>query len=158
MRRSFSPVTVVLVCFFCSKCTRYVDPPLSETQRLLMARPWILAYTDSISIDSSNTVHYYHLPARECERMEPVSFAGNFNYYIKLVCDQPVTDTLNGTWVFDTDSTLGYGLKTDTGYAISLNFAQIEFINSDTLKLGQRSSFASPDVHYQFYVDKSYSH
>ncbi len=123
-----------------------------------MAGSWILAYTDSISIDSSNTVHYYHLPARDCERMEPVKFADSFNYYIQLVCDQPVASTLNGSWVFDSDSTLGYGLKTDTGYTISLNIAQIEFINSDTLKLGQRSSFASPDIHYQFYVDKIYSH
>lgn len=149
---------VVLVCFYCSKCTRYVDPPLPEAQKLLMEGQWILAYTDSISIDSSNVVHYYHLPARECEKMEPVSFADNFNYYIQLVCDQPAPGTLNGSWTYGPDSILAYGLKSDTGYNISLNIAKLEVITSDTLKLGQRSSFAAPDNLYQFYVDKTYSH
>jgi hypothetical protein len=158
MHRSFGFVMVILVCFYCSECTRYVDPPMPEAQRLLMAKPWNLAYTDSISIDSLNSVHYYHLPARECEKMEPVSFATNFNYYIQLVCDQPIPSTLNGNWQYGADSILGYGLKTDTGLNISLNIAKLKLITSDTLKLAQGSSFASPDIHYQFYVDKTYSH
>lgn len=157
MPRFFALVMIVFVCFCNSKCTRYVDPPIPETQILLMTGSWILAYTDSISIDSTNTVHYYHLPARDCERSEPVTFADSFKYYIQLVCDRPVPGALTGDWNYSADSTLGYGLQTDTGCCVSLNIAKLLFINADSLKLGQLSSFASPDDRYQFYVEKTYS-
>lgn len=138
-------------------CTKYVDPPIPETQSLLMTGSWILAYTDSISIDSANTLHYYHLPARDCERSEPITFADSFKYHIQLVCDLPVPGILTGVWTYGADSILGYGLQTDTGYSAFLNSAKLLFINSDSLKMGQPSSFASPDDRYQFYVEKTYS-
>ena len=157
MRRFFASIMVVLICFNNSRCTKYVDPPIPETQRLLMTGSWILTYTDSISIDSTNTVHYYHLPARDCERSEPITFADSFKYYIHLVCDQPVPGSLTGVWTYGADSMLAYGLQTDTGLSTFLNTAKLLFINSDSLKLGQPSSFASPDDRYQFYVEKTYS-
>ena len=157
MRRFFASTMVVLICYNNSRCTKYVDPPIPETQRLLMIGSWILAYTDSISIDSTNTVHYFHLPAEDCERKEPVVFADSFNYYLQLVCDQPAPHAFIGVWTYGADSILGYGSKTDTGYSTFLNTAKLILINADSLKLWQPSSFASPDDRYQFYVEKTYS-
>jgi len=150
----------VLVCFYWSGCVRYIDLPMTEAQRLLMAKPWIPAYTDSVSIDSTNTVHYYHLDARECEKQQPVFFADSFNYKIPLVCDQAVPGILIGYWQYDLDSTIGYGLKnvSDTAYLVPLRIARLTFISSDTLKLIQQSSFAQPDIYYQHFVEKIYSH
>src|ERR1700704_3685004 len=43
-----------LIYFNSSHCVKYSSPPLSEAQRLLMAKPLILVYTDSFYIDSSS--------------------------------------------------------------------------------------------------------
>ena len=153
MHRSIVPASVVLVCFYCSRCVKYVDLPLPEAQRLLMTRSWILAYTDSASIDNTNTVHYFRIPAAECEKKEPVSFTGETRYQINLVCDQSAPGELVGAWTYDSDSTLGYGLKTDTFF----NLATLELVTADTLKLIQKSSFAEPENHYDNYVEKTYS-
>jgi hypothetical protein len=157
MRRSISSAIVVFIRFCCARCTRYVDPPLPEAQRLLMAHPWILVYTDSVSIDSPNIVIHHLIPASACEKQEKLSFGNNFNYYIQLVCGQSVPVSFNGDWNFLPDSSLGFGLKTDTGVFSSLNIAKLEMVIPDTLKLVQEGSFASPGIPNQLFFEKTYS-
>jgi len=158
MPRLFSFALMIIICLYGIRCTRYLNTPLPEAQRLIMAKPWILVYTDSIYGDSLNHVHHHLVPARECEKQEPVTFAENFNYYINLVCDQPDSAVLNGQWTYTPDSVLGYALKSDTGVYASMNTARLEIVTSDSLKLIQQSSFATPDIRDSFFFEKTYSH
>jgi len=158
MPRLFSFTLMIIICLYCIRCTRYLNTPLPEAQRLIMAKPWILVYTDSVYGDSLNHEHHHLVPARECEKQEPVTFAGNFNYYIKLVCEQPDSAILNGQWTYTPDSVLGYALKSDTGVYASMSIARLEIVTSDSLKLIQESSFATPDIRDSFFFEKTYSH
>jgi hypothetical protein len=129
-----------------------------ENQRLLVSRPWVLVYTDSTATDNTNTVHYFHLPAVECEKKEFVTFAANGYYNMHLYCDQTATNTLTGFWSLWNDSTLGYGLSSDTSTFVPGRIAKIQLITSDTLKLIQVSGFAQPYNDYHTEVEKTYMH
>jgi len=122
-----------------------------------MAHPWILAYTDSVSNDSQNIVIHRLVPASACEKQEKLSFGNDFNYYIQVVCGQPVPFSFNGDWNFLPDSSIGFGLKTDTGVYASLNIAELEIVTSDTLKLVQEGSFSYPGIPNQTFFEKTYS-
>jgi hypothetical protein len=99
-------------------------------------------------------IHYFHLPAIECERKESVSFAFGLDYHAQLVCNLPAIGELIGSWTyFNNDSTLGYGLKTDS----FLNPAKLMLVSMDSLKLIQRSSFTTPDILFAGFVEKTYS-
>jgi hypothetical protein len=125
-----------------------------EAQKLITIGSWILAYTDTASIDSANVPHFYQIPATECERKEPVSFAYGLDYHAQLVCNQPAPGELIGSWNYlDQDSTFGYGLQTDS----FLNPAKLLLVSRDSLRLVQQSSFTNPDVRYSGWVVKTYS-
>ena len=103
MLRSLLPVLVVLICFCCTQCIKHVDTPYPEVIRRLMTRSWILAYTDTVSIDSTNTVRYIRIPATECERKEPIFFFTGINYQVHLECGQTLPHELNGLWSYSSD-------------------------------------------------------
>jgi hypothetical protein len=155
MHRCAAPLMILLICLFCAKCTKWIDPPSlkTEAQRLMMTGTWTLAYTDSIAFDSTNNVHYYRIPASECEKQEPIAFHSILHYYMQLVCNQPAGGELIGAWTYNSDSTFGYGSKSDT----MLNSGRLITVTQDTLKLVQQSSFATPDSLYPSYVEKTYS-
>ena len=123
-----------------------------------MAKPWVLVYTDSVFIDSSFIDHPYKVDARECEKQELITFGDDFNYYVKLVCNQPSTSLFTGQWEYGSDSTLGYYLKTDTPVYTALDIAKLEFITTDTMRLIQQSSFAHPDIRSPYFFEKTYAH
>jgi hypothetical protein len=126
-----------------------------EAQRLITVGSWVLAYTDTASIDSANVPHFYQIPATDCERKESVSFAFGINYHAQLVCNQPAAGELIGSWNYlGIDSVFGYGLKTDSPF---LNPAKLLLVSKDSLKLVQRSSFTNPDNLYAGFVEKTYS-
>jgi hypothetical protein len=128
---------------------------MPEWQRLLMAGSWILAYTDTASIDSTNTVHYIRIPATECERKEPVSFPTGISYQVHLVCGQSIPGELIGEWSYSSDSIIGFGLKSDTLKWLSVT--KLVMVTSDTLKLIQPSSLTAPDIQYTSFEEKTYS-
>ena len=155
MRRSIFLVLAVLICIFCTQCIKYVGPPGSEVQRLYMTGSWILVYSDSSSLDSANVLRYFRFAATECEKQELITFAKGITYHINLVCNQAVPGEFVGSLTYnDEDSTMGYGLKTDT----LLSIAKLVMVTADTLKLIQRSSFAAPDIRYTGFQEKTYSH
>jgi len=124
-----------------------------------MAKPWVLVYTEWVTPDSSNSSNYHFQTARECEKQEVISFAGNFNYYVKQVCDLSIPTTLAGDWIFDPDSTLGFASKTsDTSVTTSLNIAELVLVTTDSLKLFQQRRFATPDSESLFYYEMTYTH
>jgi hypothetical protein len=83
-----------------------------------MAKPWILIYSEWVTFDSFNSPIFHVLPARDCEKQEVITFAGNPDYYVKLACSQAIPSVLVGDWVFIPDSTMGFGSKTtDTSIA-----------------------------------------
>ena len=120
-----------------------------------MTRSWILAYTDTVSIDSTNTVHYIRIPATECERKERIFFYTGINYQVHLECGQSLPRELNGEWTYSSDSTVGFGLKSDTLKWLSVS--KLVMVTPDTLKLIQPSSFTAPDSLYSGFEEKTYS-
>ncbi len=132
---------------------------MPPAQRLLMAKPWVLIYSEWVTPDSSNSPNYHFQTARECEKKETISFAGNFNYYAKQVCDQSIPNTLAGDWIFDQDSIIGFGSKTsDTSVTSSLNIARLILVTTDSLKLFQQRRFATPDSASLLYYEMTYAH
>jgi hypothetical protein len=147
------------VCFCGIHCVKYVDEPLSAVQKLLMAKPWYLSYTDSVHLDSINVQHFYRIPATDCEKKEGVSFGQNFNYFMNLVCSPFPSDKLNGNWQYFRDSTIAYGSASDTGVTSILHIGYILMITPDSLRLYQQSDFSSPDAGFEdLYELKTYSH
>jgi hypothetical protein len=154
MHRSIGILLMIWLCFGSVQCTRYVNPPVPEAELLLTSGSWVLVYSDSISVDSTNTLHYFHLPAQDCEKKELLSFAHGLHYSINLVCPEHGSGTFSGEWTyFSNDSSLGYGSDT----ALYLKNAFLKLVTKDTLKLIQQSSFATPEIQYSSYVEKTYS-
>lgn len=149
-------VPVILICLFCTDCTRHVEDPLTEAERLLITGSWVLVYTDSSVVDGANQLHHFHSPATDCEKKEYVSFAKGNRYQINLVCNQPVPGELIGYFSYGPDSVIGFGLMTDTlaWYPATL----LKMVSKDSLRLIQRSSFTAPDILYDAYVERTYSH
>ena len=159
MRRFFVTVMTVIVLFNFSHCVKYINPPIPEEQRLLMARPWVLIYTDWITFDSSNKPYYHFLSSSDCEKKEAITFANNFDYYVKLVCNQSAPATLAGDWNLLPDSNLGFGSKTsDTSVTTALNIAKLELVTTDSLKFVQQRSFAKPDSADLNIYEMTYAH
>jgi hypothetical protein len=159
MRRFFVTAMIGLVFFNFSHCVKYINPPIPQEQRLLTAKPWVLIYTEWVTFDSSNTPNYHFLSSSNCEKQEAITFAINFDYYVKLVCDQSVPTTLVGDWNLFPDSMMGFGSKTtDTSITTALNNARLELITTDSLKFVQQRSFAKPDSASLFYYEMTYAH
>jgi len=154
MHLSIAPAWFVLICFCFTECVKYVDPPESEVQKLYATGTWILSYSDSAHFDSVGVLHTFHWPATECEKQERISFANGITYHINLVCNQAIPGELTGWLTFnDNDSTIGYGLKTDS----FLKIAKLVLVTADTLKLIQQTSFAAPNIPYGGFEEKTYS-
>jgi hypothetical protein len=154
MHRPIGILMMTWISLLTVQCTRYVNPPVPEAELLLTSGSWVLAYSDSTSLDSTNTLHYFRVPALDCEKKEFLSFAHGLHYTVNLVCPQSGSGTFSGVWTyFSNDSSLGYGSDT----ASFLNNAVLKLVTTDTLKLIQQSSFATPEIHYSYYVEKTYS-
>ena len=159
MRRTVIYFILISFCVCQTNCVRYVDPPVSETQARLMSKSWYLSYTDSGSVDSLNMYHLYRIPANECEKKEALKFNTDGKYSMDLFCNQARPGNMEGIWGYFQDSSISYGLKSDTGVLGQSNTARIIFITTDSLQLTQSSNFASPDSTYKnFFQLKTYSH
>jgi hypothetical protein len=157
--RSLGFSVFALICFNFSHCVNYSSPPLSEAQRLLTAKPWILVYADSFYIDSTSMAQKkYRIFASECEKLELLTLGDSNNYYMKLVCGQPAPALLKGEWRFDPDSTLVFSSWPDTFVYSSANIAKLKIITSDSLRLIQQVSFTHPDTRNPNYYEMTYAH
>lgn len=152
----------LLICSFCSQCVKNNAPVApTQTEKWLMMKPWLLVYTDSVTIDSANTIHHYHSPALDCEKQEVVVFENNMNYFVQLVCNQPDSAKFLGVYHFSNDSTLDYESKAQANsnnVFAPMDIGFIEKISADTLKIIQLSSFASPGSLYPNWLERTYGH
>jgi hypothetical protein len=139
---------LLVVCFSSVHCVKHTEQSFSPIYKLLIAKPWYLSYTDSVYVDSTNAQHIYRIPATDCEKQEGVNFEQNSIYFMNLVCNPSPSDKLNGTWQYYPDSTITYGLASDTGFSVQ-QAGFILMITSDSLRLLQQSDFAIPDVRYK---------
>ena len=152
--KTFLPVGAILILLYLFGCSKNADD-LTANENLLIAKPWILHYTDSVSIDTIHVVHNYRIQAAACALQESLTFLSSHIYQQKKVCNLAAPETLTGQWDLSHDSLLTYGLVFDS--LTLLNPSTIIKMTADSLQIIQFHSLDTSS-HRPIYVTDAYSH
>jgi hypothetical protein len=152
MRKTLS-ILILGICCYLYGCEKNVSqtPPL---QKLLISGAWSLRYTDSFAIDNNNNPLYYRIPAPDCATQGSIAFKSGFTYQQKFICNQAVPQVLSGQWIMSDDSSLAYGLTSDTIW----NNVFIHKISADSLEILEFHSYDTSVYHRPIYVLDVYGH
>jgi hypothetical protein len=123
----------------------YADPPL------LYAAPWLLRYTDTVSI-SGSSYQMVRIPASGCALTDTIRLLPNETYVVSGACGPSVI----GNWISLPDSTFDFRFLSDTLNPMAT--AQIHLLTRDSMILIQRASFRNPVSLLANFVTMGYSH
>ena len=152
--KPFLSVWAILILLYFFSCSKNTDD-LTANENLLIAKPWILHYTDSVFIDSNQVVHTDRIQAAACALQESLTFLSSHIYQQKKVCNLAAPEILTGQWDLSHDTLLTYGLVFDS--LTLLNPSTIIKMNADSLQIIQFHSLDTSS-HHPIYVTDAYTH